>query len=59
MPEERQSPDRVLSQALDQLALGDLPEPLWHAVAESLDWLGRLDAEAQSRDDAAGSTRPR
>ncbi len=59
MPEERQSPDRALTEALDQLALGDLPEPLWHAVAESLDWLGRLDAEAASRDDGAGSTRPR
>ncbi|MDO8184474.1 hypothetical protein Q5424_03265 [Conexibacter sp. JD483] len=59
MPEERQSPDRVLSQALDQLALGDLPEPLWHAVAESLDWLDRLDAEAASRGEATRPTRPR
>ncbi len=40
MPEERQSPDWVSTEALDQLALGDLPEPLWHAVAEALDWIG-------------------
>lgn len=59
MPEERQSPDRALTEALDQLALGDLPEPLWHAVAETLDWIGGLDAEAASRDDGARPTRPR
>jgi len=56
---ERPSPDEALTAALDQLALGDLPEPLWHAVAETLEWIGRLDAEAASRDDGAAATRPR
>lgn len=59
MPDERQSPDRALAQALDQLALGDLPEPLWHAVAETLDWVGRLDAEAASQEQTTPVTRPR
>jgi hypothetical protein len=56
---ERSSPDDPITAALTQLALGDLPEPLWHAVAEALDWIGRLDAEAASRNGAAGPTRPR
>lgn len=40
---ERSSPDDAITAALTQLTLGDLPEPLWHAVAETLDWIGRLD----------------
>jgi hypothetical protein len=50
--------DPALAAALSQLALGDLPEPLWHAVAETLEWVHRLDREAASRA-AAGPTRPR
>ncbi|MDW5597022.1 hypothetical protein VSS74_21925 [Conexibacter stalactiti] len=56
---ERSSPDDAITAALIQLALGDLPEPLWHAVAEALDWIGRLDDEAASRGGAARPTRPR
>ncbi|HST42114.1 MAG TPA: hypothetical protein VLK58_21520 [Conexibacter sp.] len=56
---ERSSPEDAITAALTQLTLGDLPEPLWHAVAETLDWIGRLDDEAASRGGVARSTRPR
>jgi hypothetical protein len=59
MPEPRSHPDEALDAALSQLALGDLPEPLWHAVAEALDWVGRLDREAAEPDAAEGPTRLR
>lgn len=58
MPEPRPHEDPALAAVLTQLALDDLPEPLFHAVVEALDWVGRLDREAASRAQQ-GVTRPR
>lgn len=59
MPERPSHDDEALAAALSQLALGDLPEPLWHAVAEALDWVGRLDRDVAAGRTAVGPTRPR